>query len=67
MKVGYLGPKATFTELAVKKVFKGFEYELYQTIPECMDAVLAHDVELAVVPLENTLEGSVNITLDYLT
>ncbi|MCM3568414.1 prephenate dehydratase [Neobacillus mesonae] len=67
MKVGYLGPKATFSELAVKKVFEGFEYIPYQTIPGCMDAVLSHEVELAVVPLENTLEGSVNITLDYLT
>ncbi|MBL4951256.1 prephenate dehydratase [Neobacillus sp. OS1-32] len=67
MKVGYLGPKATFSELAVKKVFEGFEHKPYQTIPECMDAVSRHEVELAVVPLENALEGSVNITLDYLT
>ncbi|MED4203201.1 prephenate dehydratase [Neobacillus mesonae] len=67
MKVGYLGPKATFTELAVKKVFERFEHVPYQTIPGCMDAVSNHDVELAVVPLENALEGSVNITLDYLT
>lgn len=67
MKVGFLGPKATFTELAVKKVFPGFELEPYRTIPESMDAVVAEKVELAVVPVENALEGSVNITLDYLT
>jgi prephenate dehydratase len=67
MKIGYLGPKATFTELAVKKVFPGFELEPYRTIPECMDAVVEKKVELAVVPVENTIEGSVNITLDYLT
>lgn len=67
MKVGYLGPKATFTELAVKKVFREFELEPYQTIPASMDAIVDKEVELAVVPIENALEGSVNITLDYLT
>ena len=67
MKVGYLGPKATFTELAVKKVFQGYDLEPYQTIPASMDALVDKEVELSVVPIENALEGSVNITLDYLT
>ncbi|MEH6993641.1 prephenate dehydratase [Neobacillus drentensis] len=67
MKIGFLGPKATFTELAVKKVFHGFELEAYRTIPESMDAVVSKKVDLAVVPIENTLEGTVNITIDYLT
>jgi prephenate dehydratase len=67
MKVGFLGPKATFTELAVKKVFPGLELEPYRTIPESMDAVVSEKVDIAVVPVENALEGSVNITLDYLT
>ncbi|MFB5194719.1 prephenate dehydratase [Neobacillus sp. KR4-4] len=67
MKVGYLGPKATFTELAVKKVFQEYELEPYQTIPASMDAIVDKEVDLAVVPIENALEGSVNITLDYLT
>ncbi|MGG3560491.1 prephenate dehydratase [Neobacillus rhizosphaerae] len=67
MKVGFLGPKATFTELAVKKVFPGFDLMPYRTIPESMDALVAKEVDLAVVPIENALEGSVNITLDYLT
>jgi len=67
VKVGYLGPKATFTELAVKKVFQEYELEPYQTIPASMDAIVDKEVDLAVVPIENALEGSVNITLDYLT
>lgn len=67
MKVGYLGPKATFTEIAVRRVFSGFEHIPFQTIPGCMDAVVEQEVDFAVVPLENALEGSVNITLDYLT
>lgn len=69
MKVGFLGPKATFTDLAVRKMFPAENYRSipFDTIPECMDAVEAGDVDIATVPLENALEGSVNITLDYLT
>ena len=67
MKVGYLGPKGTFSELPVMKVFPEYEHEPYRTIPECMDAVVENKIDFAIVPLENTLEGSVNITLDYLT
>ncbi|WP_044892894.1 prephenate dehydratase [Bacillus alveayuensis] len=67
MKVGYLGPRATFTHLAVAKFF-GSNVELipYATIPSSMDAVEKEEVYVTVVPLENALEGSVNLTLDYL-
>lgn len=67
VKVGYFGPKATFTELAVKKFFPGHEHQPYRTIPDCIDAAVNQEVSLAVVPVENALEGSVPITLDYLT
>ncbi|MDP4086981.1 MAG: prephenate dehydratase [Bacillota bacterium] len=67
MKVGYLGPKATFTEVAVNQLFPGFLIQPYRTIPECIDAAVDQEVDFAVVPLENALEGSVNMTLDYLT
>jgi len=67
VKIGYLGPKATFSEIAVRNAFSDCDLEAYSTIPECMDAVVEQQVDLAVVPLENALEGSVNITLDYLT
>jgi len=67
MKVSYLGPKATFTHLAVSKFF-GPNEELipYLTIPSSMEAVENEVVDLAVVPIENALEGSVNLTVDYL-
>ncbi|MBA4537186.1 prephenate dehydratase [Bacillus aquiflavi] len=66
MKIGYLGPKATFTDIAVRALFPGETAIPYLTIPECLDAVVAEKINIAVVPLENALEGSVNITLDYL-
>jgi len=66
MKVGYLGPRGTFTDLAVRSAFPDFEGIAYTTIPECMEAVKKEEVEIAVVPFENALEGSVNLTIDYL-
>ncbi|MFI2983538.1 prephenate dehydratase [Bacillus velezensis] len=67
MKVGYLGPEATFTHLAVSSCFQNSVTQApYQTIPACMDAAVVGEVDLAFVPLENALEGSVNLTIDYL-
>lgn len=65
-RIGYLGPKATFTDMAVTSFFPHGEKKAYATIPACMDAVLNGEVDYAVVPLENAIEGSVNVTLDYL-
>ncbi|MGN8233279.1 prephenate dehydratase [Priestia flexa] len=65
-KVGYLGPKATFTHVAVQEVFSEYEQIPFKTIPSCIDAVYNEEVEYGIVPLENALEGSVNLTLDYL-
>ncbi len=66
MKIAFLGPKATFTDIAVREMFPTEEGIPYMTIPDCLDAVIKNEVDACVVPLENALEGSVNITLDYL-
>jgi prephenate dehydratase len=67
MNIAYLGPEATFTHLAVSSCFQDEITAIpYVTIPECMDAAMEGEVDLAVVPLENAIEGSVNLTLDYL-
>ncbi|MGG0716337.1 prephenate dehydratase [Robertmurraya massiliosenegalensis] len=66
MKIAFLGPKATFTDIAVREMFPADEGIPYMTIPDCLDAVIKNEVDACVVPLENALEGSVNITLDYL-
>lgn len=66
MKVAYLGPKATFTDVAVRAMFPDDNAIPYMTIPDCIDAVMSDKAHICVVPLENALEGSVNITIDYL-
>ncbi|RDI44135.1 prephenate dehydratase [Falsibacillus pallidus] len=66
MRIGFLGPMATFTDMAVKHLFPLQEHVPFMTIPECIEAVHFEKVDYAVVPLENTLEGSVHLTVDYL-
>ncbi|MEQ6390046.1 prephenate dehydratase [Bacillaceae bacterium S4-13-58] len=64
--IGYLGPKGTFTKMAVDSFFPSQTSISYESIPSCIDAVQEGKVDLGVVPLENAIEGSVHITLDYL-
>ena len=69
MRVGYLGPEGTFTHEALIAAAGDRELELVP-LPTVYDAVMAvHDrsVERALVPIENSLEGSVNATLDALS
>lgn len=65
-RIGYLGPKGTFTKMAVDALFDGGEFVSYETIPACMDAVEKGEIDTGVVPLENAIEGSVHLTIDYL-
>lgn len=64
--IGYLGPKGTFTELAAKVLFPNDEKKAYTTIPNSIVGVAEGEVDHAVVPIENAIEGSVNLTLDYI-
>ncbi|WP_085521524.1 prephenate dehydratase [Tuberibacillus sp. Marseille-P3662] len=64
--VGFLGPENTFTEMAARELFEHSRRQPFSTISDCMDAVAHGDIDYGVVPLENTIEGSVNLTLDYL-
>lgn len=64
-KVGYLGPEGSFTEAAAKALVPNDERIPFRSIPDTMDAVKEGIVNRAVVPMENAIEGSVNITLDY--
>jgi prephenate dehydratase len=67
--VGFLGPAGTFTEQAMARFFFGRDYEgvPFGEIPELFRAVAGGETAFGVVPLENSVEGSVNLTLDLLT
>ena len=71
MRVAYLGPAGTFAEEALRASAprsSGEQHEEvpYPTIFEAVMAVQTGAVDRAVVPIENSIEGSVNATLDAL-
>jgi prephenate dehydratase len=67
MRVGYFGPPGTFTEEALRASAPvGVEAVPLPTIHAAVMAVEDGTVERAVVPIENSLEGSVTATLDAL-
>ena len=67
LRVAYLGPEGTYTHQATMKHFGGsVETVPLSTIEEVMREVESGSVSHAVVPVENSLEGGVNQTLDYL-
>lgn len=77
-KIAYLGPEGTFTEEAL---IKYLEYDkdsenktasevnkiACSTIPDVIRSVDRGEVQKGIVPIENSIEGSVNLTLDILT
>jgi prephenate dehydratase len=68
MRIAYLGPAGTFTEDALGEAIPegGFEPLRTATIPDAILAVERGEAERALVPIENSLEGSVRPTLDTL-
>ncbi len=66
--LGYLGPAGTFSEEAVRSAAESGNAELV-ALRTVRDTVMAvHDglVDRAVVPIENSLEGPIGVTLDVL-
>jgi len=67
LRVAYLGPPGTFSEMAVAKQFGGaVDAVALDSIDEAFRAVETHASGFAVVPVENSSEGAVGITLDLL-
>jgi prephenate dehydratase len=67
MRVAYLGPPGTFSEEALRaSAPPGVEPVPLTTIYDAVMAVHEGSVERAIVPIENSLEGAVAITLDTL-
>jgi prephenate dehydratase len=65
LSVGFFGPPGTFTEEAAAMISE--KRVAFNSIPQVMEAVNTHKVDLGVIPIENSIEGSVGITLDLMT
>lgn len=71
LRVAFLGPLGTFTQEALTLYYRrhneAVETVSCSTVLEIMTQVKEGLVEAGVVPLENSIEGTVNLTLDLLT
>jgi prephenate dehydratase len=68
MRVGFFGPFGTFTEQALRSQADLATGEAvdFPTVPDVLDAVTSGAVDAGVVPIENSIEGTVNFTQDAL-
>ena len=67
LTVAYLGPQATFThQAALGRFGAAVEFRPARTILDVFDEVERGRVSYGVVPVENSTEGAVNVTLDRL-
>lgn len=67
-RIAFLGPEGTFTEQALLTQTDYAQMELVacRAIPDVLRAVSDGAVDVGFVPIENAIEGSVNVTLDAL-
>ncbi len=68
LRIGFLGPKGTFSHEALLKYSSGADniHCDYNSIPEILSALQQDQLDEAIVPIENSLEGAVNATLDMM-
>ena len=64
----YLGPPGTFSEQAISAYCRKYGGETHHcdSIRDIVEAVSEDKVDLGLLPLENSLEGSVNLSLDLI-
>lgn len=75
MKIGILGPEGTFSESAAISWLTGSStgriedthITYYETISDVAESLVRREVDYGIVPIENSLEGSVGETLDLLS
>ena len=65
-RIAVLGPEGTFSEAAAIESFPDAKLIYFNYIRDVFSAVATQDCDLAVVPVENSVEGSVSETLDCL-
>lgn len=67
MRISYLGPAGTYSEMAARMLAHDTDALVAQvSLPAAVAAVESGAADVAVLPIENVLEGSVTVTLDLL-
>ncbi|RCX21032.1 prephenate dehydratase [Anaerobacterium chartisolvens] len=70
VRIGYLGPEGTFSHEALLKYAGGnlcaYSIHGYASIPDILYGVHNGEIDEAIVPIENSIEGAVSVTLDII-
>lgn len=67
LRVAYMGPPRTFSHAAALQMFGDTaELVVTRTIPDAVEAASEGQADVAIVPIENSIEGGVNATIDAL-
>lgn len=68
--MGFLGPQGTFSHEAAEvyknKQGRAYVFKEYSSIKDVLNGLKMGEIDEAIVPIENSLEGAVNVTLDVL-
>lgn len=69
VKYGFLGPKGTYCEEALELYLQGEQVECigHSSVDKVIQAVADGEISHGIVPLENSIEGTINLTVDMLT
>jgi prephenate dehydratase len=65
-RVAYLGPAGTNSEVAAMRAYPAARHLPYPTVVAAVRAVQAGEADCAVVPIENSLQGTITDTVDLL-
>ncbi len=64
-RIAVLGPEGTFTDEAARRYLKG-DFHYYDSVTLIFEAVNSGECERGVVPIENSIDGSVGETIECL-
>lgn len=67
MKISYLGPAGTFSEEAARRYFNETDditWHMFDSLIEVIESVGEGDIDSCIVPIENSIEGTINVTVD---
>lgn len=65
LRIGYFGKEGSYTDAAARSLYQG-EFSGYRSIQDLFAAASDGEVDFGVVPIENSVEGSVGLTNDLL-
>ncbi len=67
MKVSYLGPKGSFSEIALLNYFDNNAEPIPSvSIADVFESIEKNKTDYGIIPIENSIEGSINNTHDFL-